>query len=133
MSQAVYQDFFDSSPGMEPVFEALRQTVFSVCPGVSVRRGATQLGFYAPSPFLAVWLPIRKNTRGRPPEYLIVSLFTTQRIDSPRIESIVAPYPNRWTHHIILSDAAQIDDELVSLIRRAYFLRIPGRQKADKA
>lgn len=130
--EAAYQDFFDSSPGMKPVFEALRQTVFGACPGVSMRRGASQLGFYCPSPFLAVWLPIRKTIRGRPPEYLIVSLFSTQRIDSPRMESIIEPYPKRWTHHIILSNAAQIDDELVSLIQQAYCSHLPEQLKADK-
>ena len=29
------------------------------------------------------------------------------------------PYPNRWTHHLLISDAGEIDDELMTWIKSA--------------
>lgn len=29
------------------------------------------------------------------------------------------PYPNRWTHHILISDTEEIDEELLGWIKEA--------------
>ena len=42
------------------------------------------------------------------------------RLASPRIALAVEPYPNRWTHHLIVTDEAQIDAELMGWLRAAY-------------
>ena len=41
------------------------------------------------------------------------------RLDSPRIDVAAEPYPNRWTHHLFLSDAAELDAELMAWIQEA--------------
>lgn len=42
-----------------------------------------------------------------------------RRLDSPRVDAATEPYPNRWTHHLLISDPAEIDDELMGWIREA--------------
>ncbi len=34
-------------------------------------------------------------------------------------EIATEPYPNRWTHHVLISAAEEIDDELMSWIKAA--------------
>ena len=41
------------------------------------------------------------------------------RLASPRIWQAVEPYPNRWTHHMLVSDETQLDDELMGWIKEA--------------
>ena len=56
-----------------------------------------------------------------PPEvFIIVSFGLSHRLNSPRIAIAVEPYPNRWTHHMIVFEAEQLDDELIGWLREAY-------------
>ena len=41
------------------------------------------------------------------------------RKESLRIDVATEPYPNRWTHHILISSAKEIDDELIDWIKEA--------------
>lgn len=41
------------------------------------------------------------------------------KMESPRIDVATEPYPNRWTHHILISEAEEIDDELMGWIVEA--------------
>ncbi|MFR6217731.1 MAG: DUF5655 domain-containing protein [Enterocloster bolteae] len=36
------------------------------------------------------------------------------------MEAATEPYPNRWTHHVIVQSADEIDDKLMGWIREAY-------------
>lgn len=35
------------------------------------------------------------------------------------IDAASEPYPNRWTHHVLVSDRNEIDDELMGWIKEA--------------
>ena len=39
--------------------------------------------------------------------------------DSPRIDAATEPYPNRWTHHVMVGSEEEIDIELMGWIREA--------------
>ncbi|HHX20812.1 MAG TPA: hypothetical protein GX722_03375, partial [Clostridiales bacterium] len=69
--------------------------------------------------FAMVSLPWRR-VKGWPEEYLLVSFGLSYRKDSPRIASSVQPYPNRWTHHVIITQADQLDEELLAWLDEAY-------------
>ena len=58
--------------------------------------------------------------KGCPEVFLILSFGLSHRLDSPRIAVAVEPYPNRWTHHVILSEAGQLDSELMDWLREAH-------------
>jgi len=46
-------------------------------------------------------------------------LQTYRRLDSPRVDAASEPYPGRWTHHIVIGSAEEIDGEVMEWIREA--------------
>lgn len=69
--------------------------------------------------FAMVSLPWRR-VKNRPREYIVVSFVLSYRKASPRIESSVEPYPNRWTHHVVITRMDEVDGELMSWLFEAY-------------
>jgi hypothetical protein len=41
------------------------------------------------------------------------------KAESPRIDIATEPYPNRWTHHLLISKPDEIDEELMGWIKEA--------------
>lgn len=79
----------------------------------------TQISYYMRRFFACVsFTPVRRKAY-RPEIWLTVSFGLDHRIDSPRIDGAVEPYPKRWTHHVMLGDAAEVDDELMVWIAEA--------------
>ena len=66
--------------------------------------------------FACVSLP-RKKCEGAP---IVVTVGLGYRLDSPRVWMAVEPYPNRWTHHILVRTPGEIDQELLGWIDEAY-------------
>lgn len=64
-------------------------------------------------------LPFRR-AKGWPECCLIVSFGLCCRLDSPRIVQAVEPYPNRWTHHVLVTQCAEVDAELLAWLDEAY-------------
>lgn len=88
-------------------------------PGMSAKVQKSQISFYSRHLFAAASLPVR-HKKDWPAACLLVTFGLEYKLDSPRIAVAVQPYPNRWTHHVVLSDESQIDDELLGWIRQAY-------------
>lgn len=43
-----------------------------------------------------------------------------RRVDAPQIWQAVEPYPNRWTHHVLLLRPEDADQELAAWLDEAY-------------
>ena len=63
-------------------------------------------------------LPVRK-ANARPETYITVTFGLRYKKESPRIDAASEPHPNRWTHHILISSAEEIDNELMGWIKEA--------------
>ena len=50
----------------------------------------------------------------------MVTLGLNRRLDSPRVAMAVEPYPGRWTHHFLLTEENQIDQELLGWFQEAW-------------
>ena len=111
--------FFDNMPRMLPLYEALREKLFDAYPGMEIRVSKTQISFRCRYGFAAASLPWRRVT-GWPAEYLLVSFGLSYRRQSPRIARAVEACPNRWTHHVVVERAEEIDEELLGWIDEAY-------------
>lgn len=48
-----------------------------------------------------------------------LAIFLNERIDSQRVYAVSEPYPARFTHHLRLEGAEQVDEELLCWLRRA--------------
>lgn len=51
---------------------------------------------------------------------LVLTLGLRRRHPSPRWKEVVEPAPGRFTHHLELNAAAEIDDEVRSWLREAW-------------
>ena len=109
--------FFDPMPGVLPLYRALRQKLLDQCPDTAVTVQKTQITFKARYGYAFVSL---RRIRGCPPVFLILTLGLGRRLDSPRVAIAVEPYPNRWTHHFILSEEEQLDEELMAWLQEAH-------------
>ena len=109
--------FFNAQPRALPLYEVLRDKLLAECPDTAVKVQRSQITFKAKYGYAFVSL---RRMKGSPEVFVIVSFGLSHRLDSPRVAVAVEPYPNRWTHHTIVSEAEQLDDELMSWLREAH-------------
>lgn len=109
--------FFDSMPDALPLYTALSEKLLAAFPNVAVEVKRTQITFREKYGFAFVSL---KRMKGCPKVFIIVSFGLSHRLDSPRIAIAVEPYPNRWTHHMIVRSAQEIDGELMGWLAEAH-------------
>lgn len=111
--------FFDGKPEELLLYEAFEEKVFSEVDGVKVKVQKTQIAFSNRYHFAFVsFLPVRK-AKERPESYIVVTFGLGYRLESPRIDAAVEPYPGRWTHHVLISRAEEIDEELMGWVKEA--------------
>jgi hypothetical protein len=80
----------------------------------------SQIKFSNKHGFAFVWLPIGRKIKGRSGVYIVVTFGLEHRVDDPRIAVSVEPYPNRWTHHVVVQSVDEVDEQLVGWLREAY-------------
>ena len=111
--------FFNEKPTALPLYEAFAQRLFAEIDNVTVKVQKTQISFANKYNFAFVsFLPARR-AKDRPEPYITVSFGLRYKTDSPRIDAASEPYPNRWTHHMLIASAEEIDDELMDWIKEA--------------
>lgn len=111
--------FFDSMPRMLPIYEAFCQGLSDRGLAFTAKVSRTQISLRNRYVFAAVSLPWRK-VKGWPEKYLLVSLGLSYHKESPRVAVATEPYPNRWTHHILLTTPKEVDAELLDWTEEAY-------------
>ena len=111
--------FFDEKPAALPLYEAFAKRLLAVIDNVTVKVRKTQISFSNKYNFAFVsLLPVRK-AKVRPEIWITVTFGLRYKKESPRIDVASEPYPNRWTHHMLISAADEIDDELMEWIKEA--------------
>ncbi len=99
------------------MFEALRAVIEATGP-VEVRATKSQVAFRAGRrAFAWAWTPDRYLRGETAPLVLTVGL--RRRDPSPRWKEVVEPRPGRFTHHLELRSADQLDDEVRAWIAEA--------------
>ena len=111
--------FFDKMPQALPLYKMFAEKILAEYPDVQIKIQKSQISFSNKHQFAFVWLPIRKM-KNRPDIYIIVSFGLPYCLDSPCIIESTEPYPNRWTHHVIIQDQNEIDTELMDWIKEAH-------------
>lgn len=107
--------FFDRRLHALALYQIFEGKVRAACPDTRIRVLKSQITLENRHGFAFVSLP-RRKAQG---EAIVVSFGLSYRVDSPRIWAAAEPYPNRWTHHVLVSDEAQLDDELLGWIEQA--------------
>ena len=111
--------FFDGKPTELALYQALERAMEARFPEASVKVQKSQISFYHRHLFAAASLPLRRRKEW-PKECLLVTFGLSHRLSSPRIAVAVEPYPNRWTHHVVVAREEEIDGELLDWLAEAY-------------
>ena len=111
--------FFDKMPEAIPLYEAVKRKILENLENVEINIQKSQIAFSTKRGFAYVWLPIRK-IKNRPQVYIILSFALNYQIQDSRILESVEPYKERWMHHIIIQEPADIDDQLMSWLKAAH-------------
>ena len=111
--------FFDEKPAALPLYEEFAKRLLAEIDNVTVKVQKTQISFSNKYNFAFVsLLPVRK-AKERPETWITVTFGLRYKKESPRIDVASEPYPNRWTHHMLISSVDEIDDELMGWIKEA--------------
>ena len=112
--------FFNEHPAAIPLYEAFEVRLLSELEGVVIQPQKSQITLKNRRVFGAVsFLPARR-AKDRPDPYITVTLGLNRREGSPRVDQASEPYPGRWTHHLVIGSAEEIDDELMAWVKEAY-------------
>lgn len=110
---------FDKQRAALPMYEAFEQVLFERLPDTRMKVQKTQISFYNKHQFCCVsFLRVRKK-KELPDPYLVVTFGLEHEVQSPRIAVATEPYPNRWTHHVVLASPLEVDDELMCWVEEA--------------
>ncbi|HJA25346.1 MAG TPA: hypothetical protein H9795_04750 [Candidatus Fournierella merdigallinarum] len=111
--------FFEGKPAEQALYEALEARIFSEIENVRLKVSKSQISFYNRHLFACVSFLRVKRKADLPQHYITLTLGLDRPLESPRVAVATEPYPNRWTHHFVLSRREEIDDELMDWVRQA--------------
>ena len=112
--------FFDAHPGALPLFAALEDAIFTRFPAVNKRVQKTQITYYRRHVFACVSFARVKRKAELPENWLTLTLGLPYPLDSERVAVKTEAYPGRWTTHLVLSSAGELDEELIGWLDEAY-------------
>lgn len=111
--------FFDSHMSALPLYEELERRIMAEIENVRIRVQKTQISFYNRNMFACVSFARVRKKKDCPEACIVVTMGLPTRLESSRVEIATEPYPNRWTHHLLISSLEEIDDELMEWIKEA--------------
>lgn len=107
--------FFEGRPNALDLYEALLRELTARFPQMRVKTAKTQISFSNRYLFAAASLPKRKRE-----DHLVVTFGLGYEKHSPRIFSSVEAARGRWTHHVAVREAHELDGELFGWLEEAY-------------
>lgn len=111
--------FFGEHLNALPMYERLEELVFGQIPDVRIKVAKTQITFANKRGLAFVSFNPCRKAKERPETWMTVTFGLGYRKESPRIDVVTEPYPGRWTHHVMVGNAEEIDEELIGWIREA--------------
>ena len=109
--------FFDKHPDVLPLYQAFEELILAKLPEFNLKVQKTQITLTNRHVFACASL---RKFKGRPKVDLIITFGLAHEVTSSRIFQAVEPYPNRWTHHVIIGDESEIDEQLSKWVEEAY-------------
>lgn len=110
-------EFFEGQQVSRQLFDTLRDAIDTLGP-VELQVTKSQVAFRRRKAFAWAWIP-GKYLRGKTAP-LVLTLSFRGRNPSPRWKEIVEPSPGRFTHHLELYSADDIDGEVLDWLRDAW-------------
>ena len=111
--------YFNDHMDALPLYERLEGLILEQIPDAKIKVSKTQISFSNKRGFAFVSFNPCRRTKERPEVWMTVTFGLSYRKDSPRIDVATEPYPNRWTHHVMVGCVEEIDEELMDWIKEA--------------
>ena len=111
--------FFNDHMDALPLYERLEGLILEQIPDVKIKVSKTQISFSNKRSFTFVSFNPCRRAKERPNVWMTITFGLSYRKDSTRIDMATEPYPNRWTHHVMVGSEEEIDAELMGWIREA--------------
>lgn len=110
-------EFFEGRPDARAIHRRVARAVAQLGPS-ETRISKSQIGFYRTHSFAATWTPGRHLRGDVSP--LVLSVYLRRRDASPRWKQVVEAAPGRFTHHIELRTADDVDDAVRRVLAEAW-------------
>ena len=111
--------FFNDHMDALPLYERWEELILEQIPDAKIKVSKTQISFLNKRGFAFVSFNPCRRAQERPDVWMTITFGLSYRKDSPRIDAATEPYPNRWTHHVMVSSEEDINAELMGWIREA--------------
>ncbi|MBS5725702.1 MAG: hypothetical protein KHW59_07995 [Clostridiales bacterium] len=111
--------FFEGHMDALPFYDKLEEQILSEIDNVRIKVQKSQISFYNKHLFACVSFMRVGKLKDCPENYIVVTFGLEHKAESPRIDIATEPYPGRWTHHLLVSQLDEIDDELIGWIKEA--------------
>ena len=113
--------FFAGHAAALPLYLYLEKKIFDLFPEAEKRVQKTQITFYHRHVFACVSFARVLRKKDQPEGSLALTLCLPTLLKSPRAAVQTEPYPGRWTCHLVLRGPEEVDGELFSWLREAYY------------
>lgn len=110
--------FLETVPGALALYAPLEDWLLTARPNAVIKVQKTQISFYDRHLFACASFMRLRPKAMLPDPYLVVSFGLSYPLEDPRVLA-VQPYPNRWTHHVLLSAPEQVDEQLLGWLQEA--------------
>lgn len=111
--------FFEKAPDALPLYQTLEQKLREILPDMTLKVGKSQISFYLGHQFGCASLLAVRRKKDLPSPYLTVTFGLAYPVEHPRIAVKTEPYPNRWTHHVVIGQPEDVDEELLAWLKEA--------------
>lgn len=111
--------FFRDRMDALPMYEKLESLILAEIPDVKIKVSKTQISFSKKRGFALVSFNPCRKAKERPEVWMTVTFGLGCQKVSPRIDVATEPYPNRWTHHVMVGCVEEIDVELIDWMKEA--------------
>lgn len=128
MTPPTLDTFFAGNDASRRIFDALREAIEALGPA-EIRVSKSQVAFSCGAVFARVWMPDQYLGGGHAP--LVLTLGFRYRDPSARWKEIVEPAPGRFTHHLELYAADDIDEQVRGWLRAARAGVLPVERAAQ--
>lgn len=112
--------FFDKHSKALTLYEMLMERAFKLFPDTAIRVSKTQISLRNKHIYECISFLRIKKKKELSDDYFILTLGLPFPLETQRTVIITEPYPGRYTNHILISETADIDDELFSWLALAY-------------
>ena len=112
--------FFAGHEKALPLYAVFEEKLYARFPETQQRVQKTQITFFNRHVFACVSFQKVKRKAELPVPYLVITLGLPYPLGSNRVAVKCEPYPGRWTTHIVVGSADELDDELFEWIGQSY-------------